>query len=112
MAVFALSWGTTALGYTRQQFLLIQLFGILFFALTIPLSAVFADRYGRRRTLIWATAAIAAFGFVLPPGLMAGTAGARGAGGRGAAAGGGVDVAARAPPTCRFPPAPPPPATA
>ncbi len=76
MTVFALSWGTTALGYTRQQFLLIQLFGILFFALTIPLSAVFADRYGRRRTLIWATAAIAAFGFVLPPGLMAGTAGA------------------------------------
>src|SRR5258708_24143642 len=76
MTVFALSWGTTALGYTRQQFLLIQWFGILFFALTIPLSAVFADRYGRRRTLIWATAAIAAFGFVLPPGLMAGTAGA------------------------------------
>ena len=32
MTVFALSWGTTALGYSRQQFLLIQLFGILFFA--------------------------------------------------------------------------------
>ena len=27
MTVFALSWGTTALGYTREQFLLIQLFG-------------------------------------------------------------------------------------
>ena len=52
MTVFALSWGTTALGYTRQQFLLIQLFGIVFFALTIPLSAVLADRYGRRRTLL------------------------------------------------------------
>ena len=39
MTVFALRWGTTALGYTRQQFLLIQLFGILFFAATIPLSA-------------------------------------------------------------------------
>ena len=35
-----------------------QLFGILFFALTIPLSAVLAER-GRRRTLIWVTAAIA-----------------------------------------------------
>ena len=44
MTVFALSWGTTALGYSRQQFLLIQLFGIVFFALTIPLSAVLADR--------------------------------------------------------------------
>src|SRR5262249_49061957 len=38
MTVFALNWGTSALGYTRQQFLLIQLFGILFFALTIPIS--------------------------------------------------------------------------
>jgi metabolite-proton symporter len=76
MTVFALSWGTTALGYTRQQFLMIQLFGIVFFALTIPLSAVLADRYGRRRTLLWTTAAIAAFGLVLAPGLKAGTAGA------------------------------------
>jgi metabolite-proton symporter len=76
MTVFALAWGTTALGYSRQQFLLIQLFGIVFFALTIPLSAVLADRYGRRRTLLWVTAAIGAFGFVLAPLLSAGTGGA------------------------------------
>jgi metabolite-proton symporter len=76
MTVFALTWGTTALGYSRQAFLLIQLFGIVFFALTIPLSAVLADRYGRRSTLIWTTVAIAAFGFVLAPMLSAGTAGA------------------------------------
>jgi metabolite-proton symporter len=76
MTVFALTWGTTALGFSRQQFLLIQLFGIVFFALTIPLSAVLADRYGRRLTLIWTTVAIAAFGFVLAPMLSAGTAGA------------------------------------
>ena len=44
-----------------------QLFGIVFFALTIPFSAVFADRHGRRRTLLWVTAAIGAFGFVLSP---------------------------------------------
>ena len=49
--VFALSWGTTALGYTRQQFLMMQLFAILFFAATIPLSAVLAER-GRRATMI------------------------------------------------------------
>src|SRR5687767_13222666 len=67
MTVFALSWGTTALGYSRQQFLLIQLFGILFFALTIPFSAVLADRHGRRRTLLWVTMAIGAFGFALAP---------------------------------------------
>jgi metabolite-proton symporter len=76
MTVFALSWGTSALGYTRQQFLLIQLFGILFFAATIPLSAILADHAGRRRTLVVTTIVIAAFGFVLAPGLQAGTAGA------------------------------------
>ncbi len=76
MTVFALSWGTTALGYTRQQFLLIQLFGILFFALTIPISAVLADRAGRRRTLLWVTALIAGFGFLLAPLLESGITGA------------------------------------
>ena len=39
MTVFALSWGTSALGYSRDQFLLIQLFGVLFFGLTIPIGA-------------------------------------------------------------------------
>ncbi len=76
MTVFALTWGTSALGFSRQQFLLIQLFGIVFFALTIPLSAVLADRYGRRGTLLWTTVAIGVFGFVLAPMLTAGTAGA------------------------------------
>src|SRR4051794_5786868 len=33
MTVFALNWGTSALGFTRQQFLWIQLFGIVFFAI-------------------------------------------------------------------------------
>jgi metabolite-proton symporter len=75
MTVFALSWGTTALKYSRATFLLIQLVGIVFFAATIPLSAVLAER-GRRRTLIWVTAAIAAFGLVLAPMLSAGLAGA------------------------------------
>jgi metabolite-proton symporter len=76
MTVFALSWGTTALGYSRQQFLLIQLFGIVFFALTIPLSAVLADRHGRRRTLILTTVAIGLFGFAFAPMLTSGAAGA------------------------------------
>lgn len=76
MTVFALNWGTSALGFTRQQFLWIQLFGILFFALTIPLSAIIADRMGRRITLIATTVAIGVFGFVLAPWLQAGTAGA------------------------------------
>ena len=36
MTVFALSWGTTALGYSRETFLLIQLAGVICFGLTIP----------------------------------------------------------------------------
>ena len=75
MTVFALFWGTSALHYTRESFLLIQLFGILFFALTIPISAVLAER-GRRRTLIAVSVAIALFGLVLGPLFNAGTVGA------------------------------------
>ena len=37
MTVFALSWGTTALGYSREKFLVMQLVGILFFAAGIPI---------------------------------------------------------------------------
>jgi metabolite-proton symporter len=75
MTVFALSWGTTALGYTRQKFLLMQLFGIVFFALTIPLSAVLAER-GRRATLVGVTVGIFLFGLVMAPLFVSGTAGA------------------------------------
>ena len=75
MTVFALSWGTRALGYAREQFLLIQLFGILFFGLTIPWSATLAER-GRRPVLIGVHAAIFAFGFLMAPMFEAGVGGA------------------------------------
>jgi MFS family permease len=75
MTVFALSWGTTALGYSRSQFLVMQLFACSFFALTIPLSAVWAER-GRRRAMLWITISIGLFGLILAPLFTAGTAGA------------------------------------
>jgi MFS family permease len=75
MTVFALSWGTTALGYSRDTFLILQLVGIVFFAVTIPISAKLAE-HGRRRTLIAVTVAIGAFGFVLAPLLSSGLIGA------------------------------------
>ena len=75
MTVFALAWGTTALGYSREEFLLMQLVGIVFFALTIPLSAIFAER-GRRITLIAVTVAIGLFGLVMAPLFLAGSIGA------------------------------------
>ena len=75
MTVFALSWGTSALGYSRQSFLLMQLVGVVCFALTIPFAAVLAE-HGRRRTLIGVTIAIALFGLVMAPMFTAGRLGA------------------------------------
>ena len=75
MTVFALSWGTTTLGYNREKFLVMQLFGILFFALAIPVGGVLAEQ-GRRPTLIWVTVAIGGFGLIMAPMFLAGTTGA------------------------------------
>ncbi len=75
MTVFTLGWGTTALGFSRDQFLRIQLIGVACFAITIPISAILAER-GRRRTLIGATIAIGLFGLGLGPLFQAGTTGA------------------------------------
>jgi MFS family permease len=75
MTVFALSWGTSALGYSREKFLLIQLFGIFFFAITIPIAAVLAER-GRRRVMLWITVLIGIFGLTMAPMFLAGTSGA------------------------------------
>jgi metabolite-proton symporter len=73
MTVFTLSWGTTQLGYTRQDFLVVQIIGVLFFAGAIPLSAVIADRIGRIKMLIWATVAIMIFGLAFGPLFVAGS---------------------------------------
>jgi len=75
MTVFTLSWGTSALGFTRDRFLIFQLLGILCFAVTIPISAVIAE-HGRRRTMMTVTVLIGLFGFVMGPLFQAGTAGA------------------------------------
>jgi metabolite-proton symporter len=77
ITVFALSWGTTALGYNRNQFLLMQIFDVGFFALFIPISALLAER-GRRSTMIWITCAIFLFGLVMAPIFSAGPGGALG----------------------------------
>jgi metabolite-proton symporter len=74
MTVFTLSWGTTALGYSRETFLVMQLLGIVCFALTIPIAARLAER-ARRSTMIWITVAIGVFGLVMAPMMAAGAAG-------------------------------------
>lgn len=67
MTVFALSWGTAQLGFTRQEFLVLQLVAVVFFALTIPPSALLADSRGRRTAMMLVSAAIAVFGLLYGP---------------------------------------------
>jgi metabolite-proton symporter len=63
MTVFSLSWATTDLGFSRRDFLIIQLFSILFFVIGIPVSAVMADKFGRKTILVLISTLIALFGF-------------------------------------------------
>jgi len=74
MTVFTLSWGTSALGFTRQQFLQLQMIGVLFFAVTIPLSALGAERIGRWPMLMAASVAVIVFGLLFEPLFAAGSA--------------------------------------
>lgn len=62
MTVFTLSWAVSELGFERQQFLLLQIGGVLFFGLMIPVSAVIADKRGRLTMLVAATLGIILFG--------------------------------------------------
>ena len=62
MTVFALSWGTSSLHYAKADFLVWQMVSMLPFAIGVPLSALVADKIGRRTMLMLASAAILAFG--------------------------------------------------
>ncbi|TCR83497.1 MFS transporter [Rhizobium sp. BK376] len=78
MTAFTLSWGTSpkGLGYSQQQFLVVQLVGVVFFGLTIPLSGWLSDLYSRRLILILTTIGIFIFGLFYAPLLTAGLGGA------------------------------------
>ncbi|RZM18598.1 MAG: MFS transporter, partial [Sphingomonas sp.] len=49
---FALGYGTTALGYTREQFLAIELGAILFLAAGVIVASMLADRSSAERMLV------------------------------------------------------------
>jgi MFS family permease len=67
MTVFALSWATSSMGFTRQEILPIQLIGVLFFGAFIPISALAADKWGQLKVLGVASIGIGLFGLVLAP---------------------------------------------
>jgi len=67
MTVFTLSWGTSALHYSKASFLVAQMISVVAFGIGIPISSVLADRYGRAKMLIVATGSIFLFGLVFSP---------------------------------------------
>jgi len=73
ISVFALSWGTGH-GWTREQFLWLQMAAMVFFGLAIPFSAKLADRFDPRSVLVLATLAMVIFGFAFAPLLAANSA--------------------------------------
>lgn len=75
LIVFLLSWGTTQLKYPRENFLLLQLTGVVFFALSIPCAAWASARIGRWIILIIATVGILIFGLFFGKLFSSGTPG-------------------------------------
>ncbi|HEX5236101.1 MAG TPA: MFS transporter [Silvibacterium sp.] len=74
LSVFALAWGTNVLGYSREKFLLMELCGVVPTAIGTAASSYLAEG-GRRRTMMWTTAAILAFGLGMGPLFSSGTMG-------------------------------------
>ena len=79
MTAFSLSYGRAptdaelpGLGYAYNTFVLMMIGGVLFFGLFTMLSGPWADRFGRRKTLILVTLGIIAFGLAWVPLLRAG----------------------------------------
>jgi len=82
MTTFSLSYGRAplepaagqlpGLGYSYNNFVLMLIFGVVFFGIFTLLSGLVADRLGRRKTLILVTLAIILFGLLWVPLLSAG----------------------------------------
>lgn len=82
MTTFSLSYGRAAidaalpgLGFAYNTFVLMLIVGVVFFGIFTLVSGPWADRWGRRKTLIWVTLGIILFGLSWVPLLSLGNAG-------------------------------------
>jgi metabolite-proton symporter len=82
MTTFSLSYGRAAtdapvagLGYDYTTFVLMMIVGVVFFGIFTMVSGPWADRFGRRRTLLAVTGGIIVFGLLWVPLLGAGFVG-------------------------------------
>lgn len=69
---FALAHGTSALGYPKEQFLLIQLGAILFMAAGIVFAGYASDTTSAQHVLTWGCGATILIGFLFGPALASG----------------------------------------
>jgi metabolite-proton symporter len=74
MTTFTLTYGTAAvdapvagLGYSRNEFLVMLIVGVVFFGVFTLISGPLAERFGRRAHLIAVTIGIIAFGLLFTP---------------------------------------------
>ncbi|MCX5512434.1 MFS transporter [Kaistia algarum] len=82
MTTFSLSYGRAAidgklpgLGYNYTTFVMMMIIGVVFFGIFTLVSGPWAERHGRRKTLIGVTLGIILFGLLWVPMLSAGTIG-------------------------------------
>lgn len=71
--VFSLSHGVASLGYSRESFLGMLCFAVLFMAAATPLSAWLSDRFGRKPVLIGGCVLAILSGFTMEPLLTQGS---------------------------------------
>jgi MFS family permease len=65
--VFSLSYGVSTLHFTREKFLGLLCFAVIFMAIATPLSALASDKFGRRPVLIVGCIAAILSGFTMAP---------------------------------------------
>lgn len=70
---YALAQGTTALGYSRETFLAVQLGANCFFALGILIAVIRADQLSSRRVMLQGAVITMVLGVVFGPGLTSGS---------------------------------------
>jgi MFS family permease len=67
MTVFVAGWSIQHLSFTEEDFLIVQLYSIFFFAIFIPISALLADKYTPKLIMSLASLFIVLFGLFLEP---------------------------------------------
>ncbi|MDB5621299.1 MFS transporter, partial [Tardiphaga sp.] len=64
---FAAASFVPGLGFTRNNFLIMLIIGVVFFGIFTLVAGPLAEKFGRRKTLIWVTVGIIVFGLLFVP---------------------------------------------